>query len=243
MSVSICLVKADLGVTGNIYSRISNLECLKHYSSPFGNRSDLIVVSSDNLETDNNLLHCGVQGIANLALEKWMCEHSNTFSCKKLAPHGYGNQAKEELAISHWNIADYAVEYCMVSYQPTEHLCRVVYSFRIMLGKRRCEALGLQTNHVPVVCLFNYLKCLCIIYTTVRYSRRSDPPISILGDALASFLKHPDNSTQGLAIISKQDFLDDPEMWRNPTPRQWHPRRLYWFSAASKRRWYSTLAL
>ena len=29
----------------------------------------------------------------------------------------------------------------------------------------------------------------------------------------------------------------DPERWRDPSPRQWHPRRLLWVSAASKKRW------
>lgn len=44
----------------------------------------------------------------------------------------------------------------------------------------------------PVVCCGNFCKYLSIIYTAICYSKHSDPPLSILGDALASFLERPD---------------------------------------------------
>ena len=147
--------KAELRVSGSRYSRIDNLQCLRLYSTPFGNRSDLILVSSE------NILHCGLKG-ASLDVQGWMCEWSNTFNCRRLADNGYGNHTRQESAISNWNTADYLVDYCLVSYQPTEHLCKVVYSFRIMLGRRIYYLLKLKINGLPVVCLFNYLKCLCI---------------------------------------------------------------------------------
>ena len=170
-----------------MYSRIENRECLRLYSKAFGNRSDLIIVSSDNIETNNSLLHCGLHGLGDLSDEYRMCKRSNTFSCKSLAWNSFGDEAKQESAISHWNIVGYQVNHSMVSYRPTEKLCKVFYSFRIMLSRWKCEGLWLQTNHVAAVCIFNYLQCLCIIATTIRYSRRSESPISVLGGALASF--------------------------------------------------------
>ena len=95
----------------------------------------MIVISSGTLETDDNLLHCGLQGDDGVNVEEWMCESSNTFSCKKLASGGYRNQTKEKAAISDWNIVGYPVDYCMFSYRSTEDSCSIVYSFRIMLGK------------------------------------------------------------------------------------------------------------
>ena len=83
----------------SIYSRVENLECLHLYSSPLGNRSDVIVVSSDNLVTDDNLLHGEFQGeysqgeygsIYSSYIQGWMCESSNTFHCKRLASGGHG---------------------------------------------------------------------------------------------------------------------------------------------------------
>ena len=80
----------------------------------------------------------------------------------------------------------YTVGYCMVSHHTNEDSCSVVYSFRMMLGKREWEDPRLKTELVLVVCFFSclkfqYLEILC-----------------------------PDCSTQDLAIISRQDFLGVP---------------------------------
>ena len=81
-----------------------------------------------------------------------------------------------------------------------------------------------------------------MIYTAIRYSKHSAPPLSILGDALASFLKRPDVHTQGMDIISNRDIQADCSVaWKRPAPREWRPPRQRWASAASRRRWYSGL--
>lgn len=83
-----------------------------------------------------------------------------------------------------------------------------------------------------------------MIYTAIRYSKHSDPPLSILGDALASFLKMPDVHTQGMGIISNRDIQADCSVaWKQPAPREWRPARQRWASAASRRRWYSGLIM
>lgn len=134
-SVSSTCHEAECRLTGNLYSRVENLDCIKLYGSPFGNRSDVFLVSSYAPGDGNSLLHGGIEGDAGVQISRWMCESSNTFSCKKLASHGYKSRIQQEAAIAHWNIVGYPVSHCMVSYQPTEKLCKVVYSFRIMIGK------------------------------------------------------------------------------------------------------------
>lgn len=229
---------------GSIYSRLDKLDCLKQYSSAFGNRSDLIFVTADVPQSNNSLLDCGAAGAATSSQGSWMCEKSNTFSCKMLASNGYKSEAEKESAVAHWNIAGYDVGYCMASHRPTQHLCSVVYSFRIMIGESHVHDLIQFKAHKPlVVCCMNYCKCLCILYTAIRYSKRSDLPLSVLGDALMSFLKHPDKYTRGMALVSLKDLQRKAETWNNPTPRQWHPVRSRWASAASRKRWFSTLTL
>lgn len=90
------------------------------------------MVASD--ASNNSLLACGINGAADTAPEEWMCQHSNTFSCKKLASGGYEDEMEEESVMAHWNILGYEIEYCLASYRPTERLCSVVYSYRIMIS-------------------------------------------------------------------------------------------------------------
>lgn len=115
------------------FTNISKLQCFKQYSSPFGDRSDVIMISSG--VSNNSVLACGISGDAGTAPEEWMCQQSNTFSCKKLASGGYNDEQKEELAMAHWNILGYEIGYCMASYRQTEDRCSVVYSYRIMIGR------------------------------------------------------------------------------------------------------------
>lgn len=118
---------------GARFTNLSKLECFKQYSSPFGDRSDVIMVSSG--VSNSSVLACGISGDAGTAPEEWMCQQSNTFSCKKLALGGYKDEQEEELAMTHWNVLGYEIEYCMASYRQTEDLCSVVYSYTIMIGR------------------------------------------------------------------------------------------------------------
>ncbi|KAF6220943.1 hypothetical protein HO133_002624 [Letharia lupina] len=99
---------------GTSLTRLSPLDCLKQYSTPFGDRSDIVLIALDinNTNNANNfVLACGTQGAIEIGVHKgnhpgeWMCRQSNTFSCKKLAAHGYESEDQEISAISHWNVA------------------------------------------------------------------------------------------------------------------------------------------
>ena len=79
-----------------------------------------------------------------------------------------------------------------------------------------------------VVCLMNTIKFLCILYTTYRLSTRVDPPLAILGDAVASFLQDPDTHTKKMCIISQDAITNNIDAWRRPTAQEWQPSRLPW---------------
>lgn len=129
-------------VTG--LTKLSPLDCLEQYSTAFGDRSDVILIAQNTKTTknaNNSLLACGTQGSVDKGSHKgnhpgeWMCRQSNTFSCKKLAAHGYESEDQKISAIAHWNIVGYEIDYCMASHRPTGNRCGVVYSYRIMVGK------------------------------------------------------------------------------------------------------------
>lgn len=125
------------------FTILSPLNYLEQYSTPFEDRSDVILVALNNQDiqnANNSVLACGTQGAVDRGVHKgshtgeWMCRQSNTFSCKRLAAHGYDEDLKIS-AIAHWNVVGYEKDYCMASYRPTGNRCGVVYSYRIMIGK------------------------------------------------------------------------------------------------------------
>lgn len=129
---------------GTGFTKPSPLDCLQQYSTPFGDRSDVILISLNGNSANNantSVLACGKQGAVDVGIHKgthpgeWMCRQSNTFSCKKLAAHGYESEDEEISAIADWNVVGYEIDHCMASYRPTGNRCGVVYSYRIMIGK------------------------------------------------------------------------------------------------------------
>lgn len=129
---------------GTGFTRLSPVDCQEQYSTPFGDRSDIILIALPTTNTtnaNNSVLACGTQGALGVGVHKgyhpgeWMCRQSNTFSCKKLGTHGYGSKDEEISAIAHWNVVGYEIDYCMALTRPTANRCGVVYSYRIMIGK------------------------------------------------------------------------------------------------------------
>ncbi|KAF5860649.1 hypothetical protein ETB97_001282 [Aspergillus alliaceus] len=109
----------------------------------------------------------------------------------------------------------YSIDYCL-SEKVEEH-CRLMYS--------------------PLICVIiiacNATKAVCMLFT-LRL-RREDLLFTI-GDAIASFLKHPDTTTLGRSFMdrrsAKRYFSKPTAVKSEPLPS-----RRRWFYAASGRRW------
>lgn len=96
-------MKMQNAVHNNInFTRLNPLDCLEEYSTPFGDRSDIVLVALGTSDTDsanNSVLACGTQGAVDKAVHKgthpgeWMCRQSNMFSCKTTLGFG-GKPAK-----------------------------------------------------------------------------------------------------------------------------------------------------
>ena len=78
------------------------------------------------------------------------------------------------------------------------------------------------------------------MYTAIRYSKHPDPPLVTLGDAITSFLRISDSTTEGMSVVSKHQVRTQIEHWKTPRPQQWHARNRRWANAASRTRWLST---
>ena len=137
-SDQISLLQKTAVTNSTAFTNLTKLDCFRQYSSAFGDRSDLLlVVSTSNINNTGNssLLAYGYANIVHTTPHTWLCKHSNTFSCKKFAAHGYKDISSEVAALQHWNIYGYEIEYCMASYRETDSRCSVMFSFRIMIGK------------------------------------------------------------------------------------------------------------
>ena len=94
------------------------------------------------------------------------------------------------------------------------------------------------------VIICNLVKVACFV--ALLYIKFT--PLITTGDAVASFLTHPDATTERLGPFSARDARGQwvPDMhggryWKeNPRRVEWKAKRYYWFRGASKTRWFST---
>ena len=132
----------DDAMNGTKFTQIDKITCLQHDSSITGNQSNLIMVSSESSDGNNSLLIAGVNDVRIIKHAfPWMCASSNSFSCSALALTDFAGSSdnerekNREVAIEHWNVGGFKVDYCLQAHKSTENLCNVEYSLVIMIGK------------------------------------------------------------------------------------------------------------
>ena len=181
-------------------------------------------------------------------MEDWLVfSLGNDFDSIKLDLANFRGGATERAEkVSNWSIAGQKIDYCLSSQVSTQKLCTVEYSQSMMISKSvSIPLLYLCARFYckSVVCICNFIKFCCMIYTTVRYWRHRDPPLSILGDALCSFLQSPDPTTSKAGILSRGMIPSDAKLWKEPQQRKWEIRCSRWIFAASWKRWTFCLVL
>ncbi|EMC93071.1 hypothetical protein BAUCODRAFT_96576 [Baudoinia panamericana UAMH 10762] len=137
------------------------------------------------------------------------------------------------------------VDHCLsAGSEPWTNQCTVRYSLGILI----------------ITCGLNIIKALCIAYTWILFHRgnkgsdqmapsewEESKSLVTIGDALATFLKHPDETTAGMPLAAKEDFnkkdwetVKDDALVTIRYNRLLECRR--WFVAASVKRWLLTVA-
>ena len=116
------------------YNQIPKLDCVLTYSSLFGNRSDMIMVSSAKPENNNALLVYGIASNGTWDVGHDLCDGRGKFDCARMINWP---RARQEEAIRDWNVGGYKVDYCLSSQRSSENLCSVEYSFSILVSKLR----------------------------------------------------------------------------------------------------------
>ena len=120
------------------------------------------------------------------------------------------------------------------------------FSAQNCLSERVPGTCGLNMNiiiiFVVVVC--NAGKLAGMLY--VAFGSLEDPLITV-GDAVSSFLASPDNTTRDMCLVNRKDIVKASHlggMKKLRAPKYyWRPVGRRWFSAASKRRWWTCILL
>ena len=114
-----------------LYTRMEPLDCILTYNDLFGNRSDLIMVSTTAPRSDNSLLAYGMSTSGTWDIGYALCSGGEQFDCGRLA----GLPSNEQMeAIQNWTIGGHRIDACLSSQRSTENLCSVEYSFQMMLS-------------------------------------------------------------------------------------------------------------
>lgn len=204
-----------------------------HFFAPQGNV--LVYIKNDSVQippTDSLLLYAGI-----------IPRHDSWLKNLWALANGTGEWTSNspENPVEAWFVGEarYEIDHCMVQ-QPAlaTSVCRFEYSPWIMW----------------IVCSFNFVK-FCVMFS-VWYKRRSqakarkrwrEQVIYTLGDAIASFMRHPEPKTKDMCLATRDDLKTGrkvpPTTQSNPIPRPWTNKPKRWGQAASRLRWTVLLAM
>ena len=219
--------------------KLENKDCVEVYEAPIVSaNSDLILVSTHSNAT-NSLLYYDLDQASQLLIDsKGFSGYCSLPLLKNCDLSGLANgqgwsiHVDDEDNVNDEDGVDYVegvgentflttsianetrIQYCL-SKRVEEH-CKLQFSLAIMI----------------VVIMCNLIKTICM---SIIAWKQDPEPLVTLGDAIASFLDRPDESTKGNCIVEKTRF-EDSRSWDLPLSR-WDLERSRWFRAASKRRW------
>ncbi len=118
----------------NSFVKIDVLTCLRHYTSLFGNQSDVLLVSSESSGQSNNSFLAAGWFNPGPAIPEiigyWMCGKSNNFSCRDK-----DDWERNSSLIADWNVYGYKIDYCLEKQVSLDDSCSVHFSPAIMIGK------------------------------------------------------------------------------------------------------------
>lgn len=221
------------------WQRLNNHDCIQAYANDFVTKYQnvIAVVTNSTNVTDGSLLSTAVQILpprANLGSTydsfAWICNDTETPSKTGVTDRTSAGfvpcaaQAKElmNIANSWWRSGGYHISYCVA--EEIHPDCHLHFAPHLM---------------GPVI-LMNLFKCIVAFYVAFRMV---DVPLVTIGDAIESFIKHPDPTTMGKCLLDAHDasrtfskssrgrmstmrppqpFDDTPQRWhRVVTKRQW----------------------
>ncbi|KXX81510.1 hypothetical protein MMYC01_202482 [Madurella mycetomatis] len=206
--------------------RLERLErdaCFEAYASNYQSvRGDLLLVhTGTDLPATNS--HSSRQSGIGLELTTTGCDIFQAYGwmCNGLKFGHPQTSCPDEIPglrddLEHWTPFGYPVKECYSL--PTAERCKLLFS--------------------PTLCwlvtILNLLKALLMLVAALRFDTE---PLLTVGDAVASFMRFPDESTRGLCLTSKNDITESVGNWRGSCRLLSEFKRVRKFGIASVGRW------
>jgi hypothetical protein len=193
--------------------KYSNADCMAEYATTFVSKSRNVLLVTTDTNSTNQYLGAQSWEVDYEVPYFWICGAS--WSPSPYLDHSpVCTLGTAQASAESWEVQGHPISYCMVQQVPEE--CRVNFSLVVML----------------IIIIANAIKAATMLYTF--YKLDSETLVTV-GDATASFLTEPDPTTEGICLLSKEDIQKGK--WKEPQPKRWIPKRLFWFKAASLKRW------
>ncbi|KAI3579703.1 hypothetical protein IWW34DRAFT_693993 [Fusarium oxysporum f. sp. albedinis] len=205
------------------FERLENHECIAAYGPEFiSDRSDVILIL-DPSTPDRLRNYTSVAGGDPMdygtSHNTWICRQGLWSSCGDMSLTNAKNWSIYAEQPDHYGGETLQVEYCLSKRTP-EH-CKLILSIPLLGVVVGCNLFKLVGLALTWLCLENR-------------------PLLTLGDAIHSFLEHPDLATNGLSLLSK--LPGQPLSWE-ARPRMWLPTKHRWAASITRTRYAVTMSL
>ncbi|KAJ5935563.1 hypothetical protein N7466_005110 [Penicillium verhagenii] len=162
---------------------------------------------------------------------QWLCDSATMSANNTACSDSTLDQFRAQVYANDWNIDNsngntsesYHIQSCMA--EKAGQYCKLRYSFPLVI----------------VVIGFNLVKTAVLLYMWLGIS---DAPILTIGDAIASFLRHPDPESQNLCLLTSREAKSRPRYMKSiPTRKLLHQTKVFgntrwrWSKAVSTSEW------
>lgn len=180
-----------------------------------------------------NITNANAQGIRVYASYNWLCAKSSfdanygeTPSCSSILDDP-ANFTISITATSTYNYSDL--------YVPKEETLIIDSCFSQTLEEQCIIEASLSL--LGVVITFISCKLLCMLWVLWKLREH---PLAVVGNAISSFVKKPDENTKGACLGNPSDF-NHKTFW--PSARKWPPKPRRWSCNASSGQWTTCVLL
>lgn len=219
----------------NDFVILNNEDCIHAYSKDFvEDRRNVIVVVKDPPADQGSLFKIAANEFpARITSEynpfSWICDNPNVVNetgaccenqwgfvpCSKITP-------KLVDIADQWETGGFEVDHCLS--EPVESQCHLHFSIILM----------------SVVLVFNIIKVIAIGFVAFHLG---EAPLVTAGDALQSFLRVPDRTTEGMCLSSHESVVASSKLGYSVMPMRYDPAQHRFYESATWRQWVFLLGL
>ena len=184
-------------INQGILRRLDTETCFSSYAQPFqSTHSDLVLVTATTntsgavlgLMQDMGEVKAVINdnGCSTAQTFQWMCLQYQDFESRcQTRCEGFLTQARDDAVAGTWRpFSGKTVEYCYSL--PSQEHCKLQFSRDLIIA----------------VIVLNLLKAVLMLACTFGW--KDEAPLLTVGDAVASFIDRPDDSTKTLCLLSKE---------------------------------------